>query len=52
MRVIAGKHKSKSLETLEGRNTRPTMDKVKKVFLIVYIQLKGWGLICLLEVAV
>ena len=29
MRVIAGKHKSKALESLEGRNTRPTMDKVK-----------------------
>lgn len=30
MRVIAGKHKSKALESLEGRNTRPTMDKVKE----------------------
>ena len=30
MRVIAGKHKSKVLESLEGRNTRPTMDKVKE----------------------
>ena len=28
MRVI--KHKSKALESLEGRNTRPTMDKVKE----------------------
>ena len=35
MRVIAGKHKSKALESLEGRNTRPTMDKVKKAFLTV-----------------
>ena len=35
MRVIAGKHKSKVLESLEGRNTRPTMDKVK-VYLIAY----------------
>ena len=32
MRVIAGKHKSKVLESLEGRNTRPTMDKVKGIF--------------------
>ncbi|MFU0761165.1 16S rRNA (guanine(966)-N(2))-methyltransferase RsmD [Staphylococcus pasteuri] len=30
MRVIAGIHKSKTLESLEGRNTRPTMDKVKE----------------------
>ena len=30
MRVIAGIHKSKALESLEGRNTRPTMDKVKE----------------------
>ena len=30
MRVIAGKHKSKALESMEGRNTRPTMDKVVK----------------------
>ncbi len=37
MRVIAGKHKSKALESMEGRNTRPTMDKVKKVSLIVYM---------------
>ncbi|MFW2647400.1 RsmD family RNA methyltransferase, partial [Staphylococcus aureus] len=26
MRIIAGKHKSKALESMEGRNTRPTMD--------------------------
>ena len=35
MRVISGIHKSKAFESLEGRNTRPTMDKVKKVYLIV-----------------
>ena len=35
MRVIAGKHKSKALESLEGRNTRPTMDKVKEGILTV-----------------
>ena len=32
MRVIAGKHKSKSTESLEGRNTRPTMDKEEGIF--------------------
>ncbi len=37
MRVIAGKHKSKALESMEGRNTRPTMDKVKEGILIVYM---------------
>ena len=30
MRVISGIHKSKPLESMEGRNTRPTMDKVKE----------------------
>ncbi|EGQ0364753.1 16S rRNA (guanine(966)-N(2))-methyltransferase RsmD [Staphylococcus delphini] len=44
MRVIAGKHKSKSLETLEGRNTRPTMDKVKEGIFNSLHTVEGLGL--------
>ncbi len=29
MRIIAGKHRSRKLLTLEGMNTRPTQDKIK-----------------------
>ena len=43
MRVIAGKHKSKVLESLEGRNTRPTMDKVKEG-IFNSLQVHGLGL--------
>lgn len=44
MRVIAGKHKSKALETLEGRNTRPTMDKVKEGIFNSLHHIEGLGL--------
>ncbi|MCS4486748.1 16S rRNA (guanine(966)-N(2))-methyltransferase RsmD [Staphylococcus americanisciuri] len=44
MRVIAGKHKSKTLETLEGRNTRPTMDKVKEGIFNSLQHIEGLGL--------
>ena len=44
MRVIAGKHKSKQLETLEGRNTRPTMDKVKEGIFNSLHEVQGVGL--------
>ncbi|UXS74927.1 16S rRNA (guanine(966)-N(2))-methyltransferase RsmD [Staphylococcus chromogenes] len=44
MRVIAGKHKSKLLETLEGRNTRPTMDKVKEGIFNSLHEVQGIGL--------
>lgn len=30
MRIIAGKHRSRKLNTLEGMNTRPTQDKIKE----------------------
>lgn len=30
MRIIAGKHKSRKLDTLEGNNTRPMMDVMKE----------------------
>lgn len=30
MRIIAGKHRSRSLKTREGQETRPTLDKVKE----------------------
>ncbi len=30
MRIIAGKHKSRVLNTLEGMNTRPMMDRMKE----------------------
>lgn len=30
MRIIAGKHKSRVLKTLEGMNTRPMMDRMKE----------------------
>lgn len=30
MRIIAGKYSSRRLETLKGRSTRPTLDKVKE----------------------
>ncbi|GGG86996.1 16S rRNA (guanine(966)-N(2))-methyltransferase RsmD [Staphylococcus pragensis] len=44
MRVIAGKHKSKPLESLEGRNTRPTMDKVKEGIFNSLHDVHGLGL--------
>ena len=44
MRVIAGKHKSKVLESLEGRNTRPTMDKVKEGIFNSLQEVQGLGL--------
>lgn len=44
MRVIAGKHKSKPLESLEGRNTRPTMDKVKEGIFNSLHEVHGLGL--------
>ncbi len=44
MRVIAGKHKSKPLETLEGRHTRPTMDKVKEGIFNSLHSVSGLGL--------
>ena len=44
MRVIAGKHKSKALESLEGRNTRPTMDKVKEGIFKSLHEVSGIGL--------
>lgn len=44
MRVIAGKHKSKALESLEGRNTRPTMDKVKEGIFNSLFDVSGIGL--------
>lgn len=44
MRVIAGKHKSKPLESLEGRNTRPTMDKVKEGIFNSLQDISGIGL--------
>ncbi|MBE5673836.1 16S rRNA (guanine(966)-N(2))-methyltransferase RsmD [Staphylococcus sp. SS35] len=44
MRVIAGKHKSKSLESMEGRNTRPTMDKVKEGIFNSLYDVSGIGL--------
>lgn len=44
MRVIAGIHKSKPLESLEGRNTRPTMDKVKEGIFNSLQHISGLGL--------
>lgn len=44
MRVIAGKHKSKSLVSMEGRNTRPTMDKVKEGIFNSLYDVSGIGL--------
>ncbi|EKU46188.1 16S rRNA (guanine(966)-N(2))-methyltransferase RsmD [Staphylococcus massiliensis] len=44
MRVIAGEHKSKLLETLDGRNTRPTMDKVKEGIFNSLYEFDGLGL--------
>ena len=44
MRVIAGKHKSKALESLEGRNTRPTMDTVKEGIFNSLYDVSGLGL--------
>lgn len=32
MRIIAGKHRSRKLNTLTGMNTRPTQDKIKEAF--------------------
>ena len=37
MRVIAGKHKSKALESLEGEILAQLWIKLRKVFLIVYM---------------
>lgn len=44
MRVIAGIHKSKALESLEGRTTRPTMDKVKEGIFNSLQEISGVGL--------
>lgn len=44
MRVIAGKHKSKALASLEGRYTRPTMDKVKEGIFNSLHDVSGIGL--------
>ena len=30
MRIIAGKHRSRILKTLDGKNTRPMMDRMKE----------------------
>ena len=30
MRIIAGKHRSRILKTLDGNNTRPMMDRMKE----------------------
>ena len=51
MRVIVGKHKSKALESLEGRNTRPTMDKVKEGIFNSLQEVHGLGLDLFVEVA-
>lgn len=39
MRIIAGKYASRKLETLSGKNTRPTLDKVKEA---VFSSLGGY----------
>ena len=44
MRVISGIHKSKPLESIEGRNTRPTMDKVKEGIFNSLHDVSGLGL--------
>ncbi|WP_251516175.1 MULTISPECIES: 16S rRNA (guanine(966)-N(2))-methyltransferase RsmD [Staphylococcus] len=44
MRVISGIHKSKPLVSLEGRNTRPTMDKVKEGMFNSLQDISGIGL--------
>ena len=44
MRVISGIHKSKPLESMEGRNTRPTMDKVKEGIFNSLHEISGIGL--------
>ena len=44
MRVISGVHKSKPLESMEGRNTRPTMDKVKEGIFNSLHEVSGLGL--------
>ena len=44
MRVISGIHKSKPLESMEGRNTRPTMDKVKEGIFNSLHEVSGIGL--------
>lgn len=38
------KHKSKALESMEGRNTRPTMDKVKEGIFNSLYDVSGIGL--------
>ena len=43
MRVIAGKHKSKAIESMEGR-TGPTMDKVKEGIFNSLYDVSGIGL--------
>ncbi|MCU5745691.1 16S rRNA (guanine(966)-N(2))-methyltransferase RsmD [Staphylococcus sp. SQ8-PEA] len=44
MRVIAGRHKSKPLDSLEGRTTRPTTDKVKEGIFNSLHEIRGVGL--------
>ena len=44
MRVMSGIHKSKPLESMEGRNTRPTMDKVKEGIFNSLHEVSGIGL--------
>lgn len=44
MRVISGIHKSMPLESIEGRNTRPTMDKVKEGIFNSLHDVSGLGL--------
>lgn len=44
MRVISGQHKSKPLESLQGRNTRPTTDKVKESIFNTLHDVSGIGL--------
>jgi len=44
MRVISGIHKSKALESMDGRTTRPTMDKVKEGIFNSLHEVSGIGL--------
>ena len=44
VRVISGEHKGKRLETIEGRNTRPTTDKVKEGIFNSLHHVEGLGL--------
>ena len=43
MRVIAGKHKSKALESLEGEKYPSTMDKVKEGIFNSLHEVWVWG---------